>query len=119
MTPRQRELLTLLTQDEVDGYPPEVCMQGIEAWVGTERFSAATVNSLLRLLALRDTGDSLGKQVERYEISTVGRALLAGTVTAKEISDAVHAGRPFTIDNGGELQWLSEPHHKLHSQEDL
>lgn len=77
VTPALTRLLQTLAdaEDREDWDAAEIVADGIQVWVGEERFHWKTVNQALRLTAIRDTSDE-GSRVRRYTINEVGRLLL-------------------------------------------
>lgn len=66
-------------------------------WLGEMRISPRTVNSLLSLVALRETND--GGQCSRYTLNEVGRALLRRPALRDEIIASLLQGGSWTVEN--------------------
>lgn len=80
LTKRQREILTLMCDNDVEYDDSEIVREGGVAYLGLERISIRIVNQLLLLCAISlDQHSEIGK-CERYHINETGRKLLSGTM---------------------------------------
>lgn len=79
----------------------EIVCEGIQCWLGDRQVSYRTVQALLRLLLVSESGD---RQVHRYTLNDCGRGVLRRPALAEEIAHALRAGGAFTITPDARLQ---------------
>jgi hypothetical protein len=96
MMPRALEVLKLMIELEELGHEPDLVREGRAVWLGCERLSNRTLDSLIMHVALASTSDE-GSSVERYEVNSTGRAIARRPELADEVLGAVMAHRAFTI----------------------
>jgi hypothetical protein len=70
----------------------EIVCEGGTCWLGVERVSRATVQRLLRCLAVSSASEP--GSLERYVVSETGRAIAADPALAEKVWRAVVAGVP-------------------------
>lgn len=97
MTPALTRMLRAMADAEAAGEweNAEVLADGLDVWVGDERYSRATLNAALRRVALRDVSDTKGAQ--RFALNSVGHMLLAAPDQEAAILQALSDGVSVTI----------------------
>jgi hypothetical protein len=99
LTKRMLDVLAMMqaAKDREDYEAAEIVKDGGACWLGQQRISPRTVNSLLHLMALRESND--GGACRRYTINSVGSALLRRPELRDEIIGALLKGGSWTIQN--------------------
>jgi len=98
LTPAVLRLLGEMSREDVPLDEAEAVCDRFEVWVGEERFHRETINRALRLCAVRDVSEEAG--LRRYEISEVGRCLMADPEQADELCRLLLSGRNITVRDG-------------------
>lgn len=83
----------------------EIVCDGLDCWMGDQRISRATVNRLLRIVALSfdDNGGA-----EHYTLNGTGRALANDPGLVREVEAAISRGGAFSIVDGRVVDLLDE-----------
>lgn len=98
MTPALRRMLQALAdaEDREDWYNAEVVADGLQVYLGDDRYSWRTINAGLRLVALSDDTDEDGG-LRRYSINETGRALLANPEAEQQVQRALLEGGAWAV----------------------
>lgn len=92
LSKRQMRLLELMRDTG-----EELVAEGLQVWVGEERFSVGSYKAVLRIAAIKDVSDCKG--LGRFVINDIGEGVLRRPELADEVAYAFIAGKNFTIKN--------------------
>lgn len=97
LTKRMLEVLAAMqaATDREDYEAAEIVRDSHACFLGNNRISPRTVNSLLTLLALKEVSE--GEKMRRYTINSVGRGLLRRPELRDEIIGALLKGGSWTV----------------------
>ena len=75
----------------------EIVCDGADCWLGDQRISRRTVNSLVRVVALSfDDGGG----AEHFTLNGTGRALADNPTLVRDVEAAIARGGAFSIEDG-------------------
>lgn len=108
MTPALHRMLTLMKEAEAreDYEDAEAVADGLEVWVGDQRFHWKTLRQGLSLVTLRDVSDEKGAR--RYTINETGQLLLRRPDQEDAVRRMLLAGGAWTI-RGDEIVPMERP----------
>ena len=110
LSKRALDVLTILSAagEEADlDEAVDLVSEGRVVWLGNSQLRWSTLWQLLECVAITETSDE-GGSVRRYNINTVGRAIVRRPELADEVKLIVRAGRgAFTIGTDDRIHMLS------------